>query len=123
MRKAVEYAYDGRLELEEGYQLHFYTLYLLGQFQDREFFPKIMELVSMPEDELEFLIRYAICRSHFVDMLPEIRYMFDQDILDEMIMGKYDSYVDAVFEYRESWEKFCQTSIYAADLLWRCAMF
>ena len=202
LRKAVEYAFEERMELEEGYQLHFYALYLLGQFQDREFFSKIMEFVSMPEDELDFLIGdavtanmqdilyntydgnlellkksigdrdinefvraavlevmgqlyldgiltenewkaflkqnihdgrdydyiydaigYAICRCHFVDMLPEIRYMFDQDILDEMIMGKYDSYVDAVFEYRESWEKFCQTPINAADLLRHWAMF
>lgn len=60
---------------------------------------------------------------HFVDMLPEIRYMFDRDLLDEMTMGKYDSYVDAVFEYRESWENFCQTPIIAADLLRHWAMF
>ena len=68
-------------------------------------------------------IGHAICQCHFVDMLPEIRYMFEQDLLDEMSMGKYDSYVDAVFEYRESWEKFCQTPINAADLLRHWAMF
>lgn len=202
LREAIEYVYDGGLEIEKGYQLHFYALYLLGQFQDREFFPKIMEFVSMPGDELESLIGdavtsnlqdilyntydgnlellkksigdrdineyvraamldvmgqlfldgtlaenewkaflkqnvhdgrdydytydaigHVICRCHFVDMLPEIRYMFDHDLLDEMNMGKYDSYVDAVFEYRESRANFCQTPINAADLLRNWAMF
>lgn len=202
LRKAVEYAFDKRMELEDGYQLHFYALYLLGQFQDKEFFPKIMEFVSMPGDELDFLIGDAvtsglsdilyntydgnlellkksigdrnvdefvraamldvmgqlfldgtlaedewkaflkqnihdgreydyiynaigdvICQCHLVDMLPEIRYMFDHDLLDETHMGKYDSYVDAMFEYRKEDETFCHTPMNAADKLRHWAMF
>ena len=46
LRGAVEKALREGEELEEGYQLHFYALYLLGEFRDREFFPRIMELVS-----------------------------------------------------------------------------
>ena len=202
LREAVKYANDKRTEIDEDYQLHFYALYLLGQFQDRDFFSDIVEFVSMPSKDLDFLIgdsitsglsnilyntfdgqlellkksirnrdideyarsamldvmgqRYldgnlaenewkdflkqivyggkpydylynavgdAICRCHFVDMLAEIRYMLDHDLIDEMCVGKYDSYVDYMFEYRE-WEKnFCTTPMDAADILRGWAMF
>lgn len=56
-------------DLEEEYQLHFYALYLLAQFQARECFPQIMELVSLPEDTLDYLIGDAVTSS-----LPEILY-------------------------------------------------
>ena len=42
--------------MDENYQLHFYALYLLGEFQDKEAFPKIMELVSLPDGTAEYLI-------------------------------------------------------------------
>lgn len=202
LRDAIEYALCKRKELEENYQLHFYALYLLGELQDRESFPKIMELVSLPEDELEYLIGdgitgnmqdilyntyngdmellktsiqnsavdeyvrssmlevlgqlyldgslgenewkdflkqsvydgrdydylyddvgYMLCHCHFADMLPEIRYMFDNNLIDEMSMGTYDSYVDAMFDYREEGEIFCKTPISAAGNLRHWAMF
>ena len=174
--------------MDEDKQLHFYALFLLGEFQDRASFSKIMELVSLPGDTVDYLlgdcvteglrdilyntydgdiallkraiqnrniseyvrtamldvmgqlyldgileesdwkeflkeniyhggeynyvynsIGYVLCQCHFVDMLPEIRYMFDNDLLDETAMGKYDSYVDAMFEYRKDEKNFCKT--------------
>lgn len=202
LREAVEYAACKGMELEEDYQLHFYALFLLGEFKDRDSFPQIMKLVSLPEDEVEYLIgdgkteglkdilyntyngdidllkssiqnknidefvrssmldvlgqlyldgtmkenewkdflkeivysggeydyvyntvELTLCQCHFVDMLPEIRYMFEQDLLDEIVMGKYDSCVDAMFRYRERDKRFCRESINAADTLRHWAMF
>lgn len=68
-------------------------------------------------------IGYILCKCHFVDMLPEIRYMFDNDLIDEMCMGKYDSCVDAMFEYREDEDRFCEKSFCAAEALRHWAMF
>lgn len=202
LRQAVAHAINKGIELDDDYQLHFYALYLLGEFQDRESFPKIVELVSLPGDTVEYLIGdgitsglgdilyntydgniqllkksvqnsdideyirsamldvmgqlyldgilaenewkdflkqnihdgrdydylynaigYIICQCHFVDMLPEIRFMFDKDLIDEISMGKYDSYVDAMFEYREDEKNFCKTSMNAADSLRSWVMF
>lgn len=202
LREAVEYAVCKGMELEEGYQRHFYALFLLGEFQDKEVFGKIIELVSLPGDEVDYLIgdavteglrdilyntydgnldllkksvqnreinefvrsammsvlgqlyldglleegewkdflkkmvydgqeydyiynaiQHTLCQCHFVDMLPEIRYMFEQKLLDETAMGKYDSCVDAMFEYRKSEEKFCRTPFNAADSLRYWSMF
>lgn len=56
LREAVDYAVSKGIKLDGDYRLHFYGLYLLGEFQDRESFPKIMELVSLPGDIVEYLI-------------------------------------------------------------------
>lgn len=202
LREAVEYAFRKGTDLEENYQLHFYAIYLLAQFQDREYFPRLVEFVSLPEKELDGLIGDCVtsdlsdilyhtyngniellektiknsdvseyvraamldvmgqlyldgvlregewreflrqsvhdgrdydylydavgcmlCRCHFIDMLPEIRYMFAHDLLDEMSMGRYDSYVDAMFEYRGNEKAFCRADFNAADTLRHWAMF
>ena len=68
-------------------------------------------------------IGYILCQCHFIDMLPEIRYMFNNELLDEISMGKYDSYVDAMFEYRENEKNFCKSPFNAADTLRHWAMF
>ena len=65
----------------------------------------------------------ALCKCHFIDMLSEIRYMFDKGLIDELYMGKYDSYVDAMFEYRENEGSFCENSFCAAEALRHWAMF
>lgn len=202
LREALEKAIREKTDLDSDYQLHFYALFLLGQFQDKGAFQKIAELVSLPPEVVEYLIgdtvtsglsdilyntydgdmnrlkqmiadkkidefvradvlevmgqlyldgeipetdwksflsrkiheaqgydhiynRIAdlICRCHFVDMLPEIRYMFDHDLMDEGYLGKYDSCVDYLFEYREEEEQFCTKSIDAAECLKSWAMF
>lgn len=202
LREAVDCAISKGMELDEDRQLHFYALYLLGEFQDRDSFFRIMELVSLPEDVVEYLIGdcvttelrdilyntydgdiallkdsiqnrdigefvrsamldvmgqlyldgiveedewkeflrenvhgggeydyvynaigHILCQCHFIDMLPEIRYMFANDLVDEISMGKYDSYVDAMFEYRENERNFCKTYFNAADNLRHWAMF
>lgn len=202
LRSAIEKAIEEKDELEDDYQLHFYALYLLGEFKDKTSFPTIMELISLPKDVLDYLIGDAvtsglkdiiyntfsgdtellrgmianenlnefvrsglmevmgqlyldgelqesewkafikhnvysgeeysyfynglatvICQCHFVDMLPEIRYMLDNDLMDEMCLGKYDSCVDYMFEYRE-WDKdFCVSPISASEMLRHWAMF
>lgn len=202
LRNAVEKAMEEKYELEEGYQLHFYAIYLLGEFQDREFFPKLIELASLPGDELDYLIgdavteglrdilystyngnmellknaalnshideyvrsglidvmgqlyldgsldekawktfiaegvhsgqEYsyfyagladAICQCHFAEMLPEIRYMLDNDLLDEIAMGKYDSCVDCMFEYGKYDDRFCKSPVNTINMLKHWAMF
>ncbi len=202
LREAIDYAISKGRMLDENYQLHFYALYLLGELRDRESFSRIIELVSLPDDTVEYLIGdcitadlrdvlyntydgniellkksirdrdidefvrsamldvmgqlyldgileenewkdflkqgvydgreydfiynsigYVLCKCHFVDMLPDIRYMFDKDLIDEMCMGKYDSYVDAMFEYRKNEGSFCRDSFSAAEALRHWAMF
>ena len=202
LREALEKAIREKTDLDSDYQLHFYALFLLGQFQDKEAFQKIVELVSLPLEVVDYLIgdtvtsglsdilyntydgdmsrlkqmiadkkideyvradvldvmgqlyldgeipetdwksflsqkihraqgydhiynRIAdlICRCHFVDMLPEIRYMLDHDLMDERYLGKYDSCVDLMFEYSEEEEHFCAKSMDAAECLKSWAMF
>lgn len=56
-------------------------------------------------------------------MLPEIRYMLNNDLMDEMCLGEYDSCVDEMFAYRDYEKNFCEASISAAGMLRHWAMF
>lgn len=202
LREAVDCAISKGMELDEDKQLHFYSLYLLGEFRDRVSFPKIMALISLPGDTVDYLIGdcvtsglcdilyntyngdiellkesiqnrdideyvrtemldvmgqlyldgileesewkeflrenvhdgreydytynaigHILCQCHFIDMLPEIRYMFSNDLIDTVSMGEYDAYVDAMFDYQENEESFCSNSFNAADALRHWAMF
>jgi hypothetical protein len=202
LRSALEKAVAKKNEMDENYQLYFYALFLMGEFQDREIFPKIIELVSLPGEVLDELIGDAvtsglkdilyntyngdiellkntvtnssvdefvradllevmgqlyldgllgekewktfikqnvycgeksnymycglgnvICRCHFVDMLPEIRYMLDNGLMDEFCLGAYDSCVDHMFAYRIHENNFCESPMKAADILKDWAMF
>lgn len=198
---AIDKAISEQDDLAMDYQLHFYALHLLAQFQERKSFPKIMELAALPreildyqigdavtstlqdilyntyngdmdilkravknpdiddyarssmlqamaqvyldgdfgKDEFQDFIRqivydeedigdfiyaelvYLICGCHFVDMLPEIRRIFEDGRVDGFTIGGYDESVDMMFEYRE--EKICKTPVNAADMLRGWAMF
>lgn len=47
-------------ELDENYQMHFYALFLLGQFRYQQAFPKLMEMLTLPSEVLEYLIGDAV---------------------------------------------------------------
>lgn len=123
LRGAVEKALREGKELEEEYQLHFYALYLLGEFEDRESFPRIMELVSLPGDTLELLIGDTITEG-----LKDILYhTYNGDIgllkkaaVNEQanefartavvdVMGQL--YLDGSLE-EEEWKAFIKQSVY-----------
>lgn len=203
LHAAIEKALEEQDDLEEEYQLHFYALYLLAQFQDKAFFPKIVEFVSLPPEVLDYLIGDAvtsgmnnvlyntyngdlellkrailnpdideyvrnamlevmgelyldgslekdewqafirgmihesdglgdcfyaevadvICQCHFVEMLPEIRFLYENDMVDPSILGDYDNCVDLMFEYSKYRECFCETPLNAAETLRGWAMF
>lgn len=203
LRAAVEKALLEKEDLEEDYQLHFYALFFLGEFQERSCFPLIVEFVSLPEDvlygligdlvteglkdilyntyngdldlvrrsigspdigeyvrsamldlmgqlyldgelekeEWEGFIRefvhdesksndylcgksvLAICNCHLADMLPEIRQLYDEDRIEEFVLGSYDSCVDMMFRYSAYNDHFCKTQISAAATLQGWAIF
>lgn len=76
LREAVDYAISKGKSLDENYQRHFYALFLLGELQDRESFPKIMELVSLGSDTVDYLIGDCVTEN-----LREILYnTYDGDI-------------------------------------------
>lgn len=53
----------------DNYMLHLYALYLLAQFRERRAFPKIIELISLPPNDVDSLLGDVITES-----LPDILY-------------------------------------------------
>ena len=84
---------------------------MLGEFQDREIFPRIIEFASLSSKVLDYLIGDMVTSG------------LKNDLMDEMCLGKYDSCVDYMFEYRDNVENFCDSSMETADTLRHWAMF
>lgn len=124
---AIKKAILEKDDLDEDYQLHFYALHLLGQFQEKQSFPLIMELVSLPSDTLDQLIGDAVTSS-----LPDILYntyngdleslkkaIKDSDI-DEYARGAMlkvmgQLYLDGAIEKKE-WQDFIRQIVYGDQI-------
>ena len=100
-------------------------LYLDGKIPETDWKSFLSQKIHGAQgyDHIYNRIADLICRCHFVDMLPEIRYMFDHDLMDEGYLGKYDSCVDLMFEYSEEEKPVCAKSMDAAEYLKSWAMF
>ena len=100
-------------------------LYFDGSLDEEEWKAFIKQGVHSGEEYSYFYngLGNAICQCHFVDMLPELRYMLDNDLMDEMFFGKYDSCVDNMFEYRGYDDRFCISPINTINMLKHWAMF
>lgn len=86
LRDAVVKAIVEKEDLDEDYMLHLYGMFLLAQFQDREFFPRMMELACLPERTLDHLIGDV-----FTEDLGNILYNMyngDIDLIKRTVMNK-----------------------------------
>ena len=83
LNSAIEKAIFEKDDLDEDYQLHFYALYLLGQFREKKSFPKIMELISLPGEVVDYLIGDAVT-SNLCDILYNT-YNGDMELLKESV--------------------------------------
>lgn len=204
LMNALEKAIDEIDELEEEYELHFYALFLLAQFGHKPAFPVVLQMISLPEEVLDYFIGDAIteglkdilysifdgdfeqlsdyivntecssyakaagldvcvrlhldgimekedlvslfrtliyhpvieddymldtliigciCECHFIEMLTDIRYLYEQERVELIVYGEYDSCVDLMFEYGEMGRDICHRIENAADYLRHWAMF
>ncbi|MDE5824697.1 MAG: DUF1186 domain-containing protein [Lachnospiraceae bacterium] len=89
LREAVKKAVKEKENLDENYNLHLYGIFLLAQFQDREFFPTLMELASLPEDTLDYLIGDVITED--LGSILYNTYNGEIDLLKQAVMDKKGS--------------------------------
>lgn len=126
LRDAIEKAMADPYGLEEGYQLYFYALFFLAEFQDREFFPKLIELASLPDDDLDYLIGDAITESlqnilynTYNGDIGLLKRMVSSDEIDEYaragaldVMGQL--YLDGELDETE-WKEFIKERVYCGE--------
>lgn len=88
-------------------------LYLDGTL-DREEWKNYLHqflLVKNLETELYTTAVEIICKCHFVEMLPEIYSLFQNDFINRWFLGDYDECVDLMFEYPEKEIQFCRRQV------------
>ena len=94
-------------------------MYLDGTLEREEWQSYLKEII-WDEGETGYEIYTSIvgmvCECHFIEMLPDVRHLFDEDLVDEWVYGKYDSCVDILFEYREKSKRFCKPALSVESL-------
>lgn len=126
LRGAIDKAIEEKDELEDGYQLHFYALFFLGEFQDKESFTKIIELITLPREVLDYLIGDTIT-SGLKDILYNtyngeielLRNTIEDEQADEFVraaaldvMGQL--YLDGALEESE-FKSFIRRNVYSKE--------
>ena len=99
-------------------------LYLDGELGKEELQDLIREIVYDEEEIGEYIyieLIYTMCGCHFVEMLPEIRRLFEDGRIDGFAFEGYEECVDMMFRYDK--EGFCRSPIHAADMLRSWSMF
>lgn len=184
--EALDYAFENAARLREeesDYYLHVYAMYLLAQFREPQAFPKLVRLLTLDEESLEYLVgdcltedydtllsstydgdpaplqavvedcslfefarvaaidtcgmlygtgrigrdalisffrgalagplatdkSYAVTKLahcaidwHLIEMIPDVKALFERDAVDPMVFGEYDSFIDLLFDYRKA---------------------
>lgn len=93
-------------------------IYLDGGLEEAEWKEYLRNLISSGEkinEELYTTIVKVIYQCHFVDMLPDIRSLFDQELVQRWVYGDYDDCVDAMFDYSRD-GRFCKSPVSVQQL-------
>lgn len=113
--------------LEEGYQLHFYSIFLLAEFQDKEAFGKLMELASLPPETLDYLIGDATTEGlkdglylTYNGNKDQLVQCIKEDAIDEYARGAMlnalgQLYLDGTLA-RDEWQEILRGLIYTEGL-------
>ena len=100
-------------------------LYMDGDLSGKEFRDFLSRLVydSREKNYIYNEIGYIICKCHLAEMLPELHLLLDENLMDPINLGEFDSCVDELFYYDSSEEVFCEKNLDAADHLRYWEMF
>ena len=124
LRNAMDKAIAEGDDLEEDFQLHFYAVFLLGELQDRESFPKIIELMKLPDEVLDYLLGDTLTSglndifhnmyNGNIELLKNT--IMDEDINEYVRAGLLDVmgqlYLDGVLEEKE-WKGFIRQNVHS----------
>ncbi len=102
-------------------------LYLDGTLTKESFQNIFKELFAAREDGQAEMNSFAVevsCRCHLVELLPDIRKLYDEDKIDLFVSGWYDDCLDHMFQYYENNDLniLCKSSV-SADQIKSWAMF
>lgn len=97
-------------------------LYLDGTLDKQDWVRFLKERADTEDEEISTWLVGMICECHLIELLPQVRHLFDESLVDPFVYGGYDSCVDMMFSYERQEQAFFQKQI-SADSLKTWAMF
>ena len=132
--------YNGDIDLLESYIIEtqsnsyaknaalrvYIQLYNDGEIQQQRLMDLFKKLIYAPvveDDTFDTMVSAAVCDCRLFSMLPDVKYMYDYDRVDESYYGDYADCVDSIFNYGPYRERGLNKINSAADMLRNWAMF
>lgn len=93
-------------------------LYLDGSLDKKDWQNYLKNLIAHEDigEEIYTFAAAIICMCHLIELLPEVKRLFDELLIDGIFYGEYDSFVDMMFEYNKHNDGFCCSSVETAQL-------
>ena len=98
--------------------IYFYDNNMIEKEDLKEYLLKLIKLYDYDEDYIYNTILDVIINAHLFDLVEEVKDMFDYDVIDPMIRGGYDSFIDDIFNYNDTLDKFDKISDTVKEMYW-----
>ena len=98
--------------------IYFYDNDMINQEKLEKYLSKLIKLYNYEDDSIYDGILEVIINAHLFNMIPDVKEMFEYDVIDTMIRGGYDSFIDYIFDYNDAYDKFSKIEDTVKEMSW-----
>ncbi len=97
------YFYENKIVDKNALELYLHKLIKLYNYEDEDIYNTIMEV---------------IINTHLFSFIEDVKVMCDEGVIDYMIRGGYDSFIDDIFNYDDNLDKFSPIMDTVKEMSW-----
>lgn len=98
--------------------IFFYDHGILSQEEVKKYLLKLIELYDYNDDPIYDTILEVIINTHQFSMIKDVQKMFRNNVIDTMIRGEYENFIDYIFDYDDDLDKFSEIDNTVDEMCW-----
>lgn len=98
--------------------IYFYDHNMIDSKELEKYLLHIIKLYDYEDDTIYDAILEVIINAHLFSMLEDVKKMFRHGVIDTMIRGAYDDFIDSIFDYDDTFDKFSKIEDIIEEMSW-----
>lgn len=86
--------------------IYFFDHNLINKEDLIKYLRKLIKLYDYADDRIYDGILEVIINTHLFEMIDDVKLMFKNDVIEYAMRGGYDSFIDDIFNYNDTYDKF-----------------
>ena len=86
--------------------IYFFDHNLINKEDLIKYLRKLIKLYDYDDDRIYDGILEVIINTHLFEMIDDVKLMFKNDVIEYAMRGGYDSFIDDIFNYNDTYDKF-----------------